>query len=94
MPRGIFRAAGSNDRKRGSEAIIAGRRCPFAGRVSMDLITIDVTAVPEAEVKRGDLAILLGEGISVDDLAAHAGTIGYEVLTHLGRRFARIYSGA
>ena len=91
---GIFRTAGSNDRKQGAEAIVAGRRCPLVGRVSMDLITIDVTAVPESEVKRGDLAILLGDGISVDDLAARSGTIGYEVLTHLGRRYARVYDGA
>jgi alanine racemase len=91
---GIFRTAGSNDRKHGGEAIIAGRRCPIVGRISMDLITIDVTGVPAGEVKRGDLATLLGDGISVDDLAAHAGTIGYEVLTQLGRRFARVYGGA
>lgn len=88
---GIPRAAGSNDRRAGAEAIVAGRRCPLLGRISMDLIAVDVTDVPETEVKRGDLATLLGEGISVDDLAAHAGTIGYEVLTNLGRRFARLY---
>jgi alanine racemase len=60
----------------------------------MDLIAIDVTDVPEAEVKRGDFATLIGEGLSVDDFAAHAGTIGYEVLTAFGRRFSRIYLGA
>jgi alanine racemase len=57
----------------------------------MDLVAIDVTDVPEADVKRGDFATLLGNGISVDELAAHAGTIGYEVLVNLGRRFARVY---
>ncbi len=88
---GIPRAAGSSDRRPGAEAIVAGRRCSLLGRVSMDLVTIDVTDIPEAEVKRGDLATLLGEGISVDELATHAGTIGYEVLTNLGRRYARLY---
>lgn len=90
---GIFRAAGASDNKKGAEAVVAGKRCPIVGRVSMDLITIDVTDVPEAEVKRGDLATLIGDGISVDDFAARAGTIGYEVLTNLGRRFARVYVG-
>jgi len=90
---GIFRAAGASDNKKGAEAVVAGKRCPIVGRVSMDLIAIDVTDVPEAEVKRGDLATLIGDGISVDDFAARAGTIGYEVLTNLGRRFARVYVG-
>ena len=91
---GIFRAAGSSDKLSGAEAVVAGRRCPLVGRVSMDLIAIDVTDVPESDVKRGDFATLIGEGISIDDLAAHAGTIGYELLTNLGRRLARIYLGA
>jgi alanine racemase len=90
---GIFRAAGSSDKRSGAEAIVAGRRCPLVGRVSMDLIAIDVSEVPESEVKRGDFVTLLGDGLSVDDLAVHAGTIGYEVLTSLSRRYARIYLG-
>jgi alanine racemase len=88
---GIPRAAGSTDKHAGAEAVIAGRRCPLLGRISMDLIAVDVTDIPESEVKRGDLATMLGDGISVDDLAAHAGTIGYEVLTGLGLRYARLY---
>jgi alanine racemase len=91
---GIFRAAGSSDKRSGAEAVVAGRRCPLVGRVSMDLIAVDVTEVPEAEVKRGDFAALIGDGITVDDFAAHAGTIGYEVLANLGRRYARAYLGA
>jgi len=90
---GIFRAAGSSDDRRGAEAIVAGNHCPLAGRVSMDLVAIDVTDVPEADVKRGDFATLIGGSISVDDFAAHAGTIGYEALVNLGRRYARIYRG-
>lgn len=88
---GIPRAAGASDKRAGAEVVIAGKRCPLFGRISMDLMAVDVTELPEAEVKRGDLATLLGEGIAVDDLAAHAGTIGYEVLTGLGRRYARLY---
>jgi alanine racemase len=89
---GIFRAAGSSDNKKGAEAIVAGIRCPLAGRISMDLIAIDVTDVPADTIRRGDLVTLLGDGISVDDLAGHARTIGYEVLTSLGRRWKRIYT--
>lgn len=91
---GIFRAVGSTDQRSGAEAIVAGRRCPFVGRVSMDLIAIDVSEVPETEVGRGDFATLIGDGITVDDFAAHAGTIGYEALTSLGRRYTRVYVGS
>ncbi|MGA7679961.1 MAG: alanine racemase C-terminal domain-containing protein, partial [Pseudolabrys sp.] len=64
---------------------------PLAGRVSMDLMAIDITALPDHSVKRGDLVTLIGGEIGVDDLAAAAGTIGYEVLTSLGPRYNRIY---
>jgi alanine racemase len=59
----------------------------------MDLVVADVTEVPEGEVKRGDMVRLLGEGISVDDLARASGTVGYEILTRLGRRYRRVYEG-
>jgi alanine racemase len=59
----------------------------------MDLIALDVTDVAAERAKRGGLVTLLGEGIGVDDLADRAGTIGYEVLTSLGRRYRRIYRG-
>jgi len=91
---GIPRASGASNERRGIEAVVAGRRCPAVGRVSMDLVVIDVTDLPEGAVKRGDLATLLGEGISVDDLAAPSGTVGYEVLTRLGSRYRRTYIGA
>jgi len=87
---GFLRAGSASDKKPGAEVIVAGQRCPIAGRVSMDLIAIDVTDVPSPP-QRGDLVTLLGAEISVDDLADRAGTIGYEVLTGLGRRYRRIY---
>ncbi|MFG1211289.1 alanine racemase [Xanthobacter flavus] len=90
---GLFRAAGSSDLAKGVEAIVAGRRCHLVGRVSMDLATLDITDLPEDAVQRGDVAVFLGDGISVDDLAARSGTIGYEVLTSLGARYARRYIG-
>jgi alanine racemase len=88
---GFLRAASASDARAGAEAVVAGKRCPLAGRVSMDLIAIDVTDLPDGAVKRGDLVTLLGEGLGVDDLAERAGTIGYEVLTSLGRRYRRVY---
>jgi len=90
---GFPRAASVSDLKPGAEAIVAGRRCPLAGRVSMDLMAVDVTDVPGDGPRRGDLVNLLGDEIGVDELASHAGTIGYEVLTGLGRRYRRVYRG-
>jgi alanine racemase len=90
---GYFRAASANDGTRGAEVIIAGRRCPVAGRVSMDLMAIDITDLPANAARRGHTVTLLGEGITVDELAHHFGTIGYEVLTSVGARYARLYKG-
>jgi alanine racemase len=91
---GLPRNAMATDQKPGGEAMVAGIRCPFAGRVSMDLITLDVTDVPDAGLAPGALACLLGDEIGIDDLGARAGTIGYEILTNLGRRYHRIHLGA
>jgi len=90
---GYFRAAGSNDGTRGAEVVVAGKRCPIAGRVSMDLIAVDITDLEKNAVRRGHMATLIGDGITVDELAHHFGTIGYEVLTSLGPRYARVYKG-
>jgi alanine racemase len=64
---------------------------PVVGRVSMDLTTVDITRVPEA--RPGDMVDLIGPHHDVDALAAEAGTIGYEILTSLGRRYRRQYLG-
>jgi alanine racemase len=91
---GFLRSAAAARGKPAAEVVVAGRRCPIAGRVSMDLLAVDVTDLAEGAARRGDLATLIGEGASVDDLAAGMGTIGYEVLTNLGRRYHRTYRGA
>jgi alanine racemase len=90
---GYFRAAGSSDGTRGAEVVIAGQRCPIAGRISMDLIAADITDLPAHAARRGHLATLIGEGLTVNDLAHPFGTIAYEVLTSLGRRYQRVYKG-
>jgi alanine racemase len=91
---GYFRAASASDGTRGAEVMVAGKRCPVAGRISMDLIAVDVTDLPHNAARRGHMVTLIGEGITVDELAHHFGTIGYEVLTNLGPRYARVYKGA
>jgi alanine racemase len=88
---GYFRAAGSNDGTRGADVVIAGQRCPIAGRISMDLIAADITDLPANAARRGHMATLIGEGVTIDELGRHFGTIAYEVLTSLGRRYKRAY---
>src|SRR5579871_4469654 len=90
---GYFRAASANDGTRGAEVVVAGKRCPVAGRISMDLMAVDITDLPANAARRGHMVTLIGEGVTVDELAHHFGTIGYEVLTNLGRRYARVYKG-
>ncbi|MDB5492157.1 MAG: alanine racemase [Micavibrio sp.] len=69
-----------------------GQEVPIVGRVSMDLVTLDVTEV-QGQPVAGDWVEVLGAGQDADTLAAAAGTIGYEILTDLGNRYARSYSG-
>jgi alanine racemase len=70
---------------------IAGTRVPLLGRVSMDLVTFDVSAIASALVHPGAMIELLGADYGVDDAASDAGTIGYEILCALGSRYHRIY---
>lgn len=70
------------------EVALAGRRCPIVGRVSMDLTTIDVSG---ADARPGDWVEFLGASVGVDEVAAWAQTVAYEVLTRLGPRLAREY---
>src|SRR5215510_5484553 len=76
---GYLRSASAAKGKPPAQVIIAGKRCPIAGRVSMDVLAVDVTDLADGTVRRGDLATLIGDGMSVDDVAAAMGTIGYEV---------------
>ncbi len=71
-------------------AKIGSHYAPVMGRVSMDMIALDVSALPEALLSEAQ-AELLGEEYTVNDLARDAGTIGYEVLTRMGSRVHRAY---
>lgn len=88
---GFFRALSANDARDGPPGYIGGYRLPLLGRVSMDLTTFDATDVPDDLVRRGGWVELIGERVTVDDLAGFAGTISYEILTSLGHRYHRAY---
>jgi alanine racemase len=74
-------------------AYIAGHAAPICGRVSMDLMTFDVSGIPEDLTRPGRTVELLGPHVSADELATASGTIGYEVLARLGSRLHRVYKG-
>ncbi|MEM7696274.1 MAG: alanine racemase [Pseudomonadota bacterium] len=84
---GFLRAAGGADGKRGGPAFVNGRPARLIGRVSMDLVAVDVTEAPCA---RGDEVELFGPNVPLSDAAAAAGTIDYELLTGLSRRAERV----
>ncbi|CAO3440421.1 alanine racemase [Azospirillum endophyticum] len=70
---------------------VDGVAAPIVGRISMDLITIDVTGLPDSVAHAGRMVELIGPNRPVDRVAAEGGTIGYEILTSLGRRYHRDY---
>src|SRR5690606_883636 len=71
--------------------LIGEHRVPVVGRVSMDLVTLDVTDVPPEQAQVGAIVEVIGERHGIDAVAEEAGTIGYEILTNLGRRYRRRY---
>lgn len=73
------------------EVYFEGYRMPVVGRVSMDLLNVDITDIPPSKIHEGDWVELFGDHIPVDDLAKKAGTIPWELLTHIGPRFERFY---
>jgi alanine racemase len=71
------------------EVLVRGQRAPVVGRVSMDLVTIDVTDIPNAAP--GDEVVLLGDGITAEELGARSQTISYEVFCRISARVPRVY---
>jgi alanine racemase len=90
---GFFRALSIGDDRQGFVAYAGRHAAPILGRVSMDLITVDVSGVPMELASRGGWVELLGPNVPAHVMAHHAGTIDYEVLTQLGRRALRRYLG-
>ncbi len=72
----------------GTPVLVNGRRVPLIGRVSMDMITVDLREQPGASI--GDPVVLWGAGLPVEEIAARAGTIGYELLCHVTPRVSRV----
>lgn len=90
---GVPRTLSSREPGGPAQVFINGRRCPIIGRISMDMMAIDVTDLPEGSVTRGTRAEIIGRNIAIDEAAQWAGTISYELLTRLGSRYARLYTG-
>ncbi|WP_156453024.1 alanine racemase [Polycladidibacter stylochi] len=87
---GYLRSAStSSQRTRGPLAYLKGKYVPIIGRVSMDVLAIDISEFSNGHIKRGDLVELLGKHVLVDELAQGCGTISYEILTGLGQRYQR-----
>jgi alanine racemase len=78
---------------RGASMLVRGKRCPLLGRVTMDLMVIDVSDLREARV--GDEVVLMGrqgeEEVSASELAERAGTIHWDITTRIGSRVRRVY---
>lgn len=72
----------------GTPVLVDGARVPMAGRVSMDMLTVDLTAVPSARV--GSEVVLWGDRLPVDEVASHAGTVGYELMCAVAPRVAMV----
>jgi alanine racemase len=87
---GIPRKLSSNNKQPPAQVWLGGKNCEIVGRVSMDMMCIDVTGT---KVQKGMYAQIIGNKMLVDDVATRAGTISYEVLTHLGQRYARVHVG-
>ncbi|WP_280563194.1 alanine racemase [Chromohalobacter sp. 48-RD10] len=73
----------------GTPVLVEGRRAPLAGKVSMDMLTVDITEVPEANI--GSQVVLWGEGLAIDEVARHCDTISYTLMTGLLPRVPRRY---
>lgn len=91
---GVFRHLGGDPSAAAGQVFIADKLVPVIGRISMDLIAVDITDIPADQCQRGSSVEILGRNITIDDAAAKAGTIGYEILTNLSQRYHRVYLNA
>ena len=73
------------------QGIVRGQKVPLVGRVTMDMLTFDVTDIPEGQLQEADRITIIGDDQPVDTIADMANTIGYEVFCRLGRRIERVY---
>jgi alanine racemase len=90
---GFFRSLSGIGGQLGGKVAINGAFAPVLGRISMDMMAVDITDVP-GYIQPGDAVEVLGPNISIDDVADAARTIGYEILTSLNGRFPKRYENA
>jgi alanine racemase len=90
---GFARLHGSPTGELRGQVYVSGKKIPIIGRVSMDLMAVDLTELAQSSALRNMSVEILGQNITIDELAESAQTIGYEVLTNLGSRYARHYEG-
>ena len=88
---GFLRSLSSTNTRQGGRVFVGGKSLPIIGRVSMDLVAVDVTDLYGKVPKPGDMVEILGKNLTVDDQADIAGTIGYEILTSLKGRYKKSY---
>jgi alanine racemase len=86
---GFARTGSSSNSQPGGHVAFKGRLAPIIGRVSMDLVTVDVSAFEDGQISRGGFVDIIGPGLTFEQAGRGAGTIGYEVLTRLSRRYHR-----
>jgi len=89
---GIPRTASAASGETHGTVAFDGRLAPIVGRVSMDLTTVDITGLSGAPVEAGHWAEIVGPAIPLETAGSGAGTIGYEILTRIGRRYHRVYT--
>jgi alanine racemase len=89
---GAPRSLSNSDTNKRHHFFLHGIAVPLVGRISMDLMMVDVSDVPEHLVHEGAMVEIVGSHQSIDDLAAQIGTLGYELMTHMGHRVERRYS--
>jgi alanine racemase len=88
---GVFRHSSAANAESGGAVGIRGKLAPIVGRVSMDLITVDITDIGDPPPERGEFVDLVSPELPLEAVGMNARTIGYEVLTRLGTRFHRHY---
>ena len=85
---GYRRSMSGNEDGPHGYVLLNGKRCPIIGNICMDQMMADVSGV---DVKPGDIAVLMGEGLTADDLAEYAGTCMHDILASIGPRVERVY---
>ncbi len=88
---GLFRSLSASYEKPTGQFQFGEYALPILGKISMDMTVIDISTIPEGLLKEGDFVEIVGKHISLEQLAQWSGTISYEILTNISKRFYRNY---